>query len=441
MSSISGAKWDSAAAANFVKACRSHVDGLVGDINKTLDSSREEVRASESANMTAKSNLQNLRLAVGEKNRELARVETDRTAIKRELTSAGNAGRSSAKNRRQEAEAEYDRVNGELSAFQESAAAKMNRVKTDIAATSDRLRDLEALIIQDDNALKEMSLNRAELERLGAIERQCNLDHEACMADAAMFFSQFLKSLPVGASRVDLPASLTGVSDVSNLADALDARVRQQKDVLAAKKAVIDNAKKLVYQCSATLTADENRQLELRNKIAASESTVEALGVCLVKLNAMRREGDFTEAGEVYRDLTVEDSPEVIESALHLVEEALTDMSKFIESSKHWRARLLKKSKPKGASASNKFVCPCCDRGMNAVEKSNFDSKVDELFKFAEAEAGSEASKQKLDTFNELNGQTLEALKKLRPYAEYKADLSAVSTRITQQKIALNDAR
>jgi DNA repair protein RAD50 len=439
-----GTPWDAKAGANFIKACRAHVDGLVDDMNKTIEHSREAVRASEATNMTAKSSLQNLKLTVGEKNRELSRVETDRAAIKRELAGAGGVGtRGSAKNRRQEAETEFTRVSDEMTAYQESANVKVNRIKAQIVENSDRLRDLDSLIAQDDNALRELSLNRAEMERLNAIERQCSVDDDACLSDAATLLAAYVQLLPPGAPRGGVPGSLGTVKDVSLLADALAVRVREQKEAQASKRASIDSTKRKVYQCSAALESDEKRQVELRNKLAASATIVRSLGDFLVKVNAWRREEQLDSEAEA-RDLTTEDPAEAIEACMHEVEEGLANMCMFHESSGRWRDKVIKRAgKSKGtasASSSNKlFVCPCCDRGMDNDEKTNFNEKVNELFKFNPAEF--ESSKQRLEEFKELHGQTLEVLKKLRPFAEYKIDLVTLDARVSQQKAALNEAR
>lgn len=432
-----GDKWDSAVASKFVTACRARIDGLVSELNSSLSANRESVQRSESSFVTAKSGAQNLNIAVSEKNKELNRLESDRAVVTREMASSGGSGgRASARGRRSEAEADYNRCNDELISYQETATAKMNRVKSQTSECLDRIRELDGLITADDNALRELSLNRAEMERLTAMQRQCDTDNEACLADGTSLLSKYVKS---GLPSESAPASLRSVEDVSALSAVLSTQLRELKATQASKRAAVDSCKRMVYQTGAALQADEKRQQELRVKISSSDGIMKALSQCLVKVNAIRREEKFQIPGELYRELTASDPVCTIEDALRDIDEELSNVNTFMESSKLWRDKLIKRaSKPRRGSAGN-FTCPCCDRGMDAGEKTTFEEKVNDLFKAADADNGK--GKQKLDEFKLLQKETSELLQSLRPFEEYKSDLAVIDGRLASQKEQLEAAR
>lgn len=421
-----------------MQSCRAHVDDLVGDVNKTLDVSREQVRNSESGHMGAKSALQAVKLAVGEKNRELSRIENDRSATKREIaTGGGTGGRASAKGRRTEAEADFNRCNDELIAYQETATAKINRVKTQIADSVDRIRELDGLITNDDNALRELSLNRAEVERMNAVDRQCALDHDTCVSEGAAVLSRYVK---IGLQSSKYPGALLSAADVSDLSDVLASHIRDNKDTLASKRSAFELSKRHVYQCSAAVEAEEKRRLELRNKLSSLDEITRSLGQSLVKLNDMRRDEKFQVAGELYRELSVADSAAIIEETLRDMEEELQNRKTFTESSNAWRSRVIKKAgKSKGSNSSGAYVCPCCDRGMDSAEKAKFDTKVNELFKFNEVDNGE--TERQFGKFKLLQKETLDVLHRLRPFAEYKSDLLSLDAEVEARREQMEHAK
>ena len=420
-------------------ACIKHVDETISDLNQALDSSRESVRASEASNMTAKSTFHNLKLSIDDKERELSRIAADRDAVNKELLANGSGARNSAKVRCQEAEAEYDRANSEMLSYQESANKKISTLKTELIEVSDRLKTLDSLISQDDNALRELSVNRSEMERLNAIERQCANDNDVCLADASALFSQFSKQLSPVSNSINYPASIMSIADAESFNSSLTMHSRELKSSVDSKKILIEEAKRHLYQLTAELESDEKRVNELKNKIAASGYILKSLENNLFKVNDIARRNPGEES---HKDLTTDDSSFTIEEALRSINDRLSNFSTFHESSVLWRAKIINKAnKSKGSKSNNGggYLCPCCNRGMDDAEKERFDAKVSALFKFSEAD--SENSKRELDEFKDLSIKTQDNLRQLQPFAEYKADLKVLEVRIVKQRDLVASAR
>jgi DNA repair protein RAD50 len=313
---------------------------------------------------------------------------------------------------------------------------------------ADRLLALDALLIADDEALRNLSINRTETERLSAMQRQIEIDEAACASEAANQFANMKKNMAIllpnennahgnGSSgstqtlasrSVAISSCPKSAAELASWHDALGLYLRPLKESQARAQSALNSSRKELYQATALLDAERKRRDEVSDKASRLNLIVsDSLGSCLAELNGLRREERYQQSGDVLRDISIVDPISDIEEAFRSVDEYLSEVVMALDTAKLWRNRLVRKS----VVGSGAHQCPCCERSMNAKEKAVFDAKIGDLFKYSDADE--EEAKRKQASFKALFGRASGVLKQLQALEETKRDLALVESRVSSQ--------
>jgi chromosome segregation ATPase len=345
-------------------------DGLrtVGGVQKLVDAASSDARA-------AITRLQQLLLEVDHDEKELYKLNREKTQCRTELASCDNS--ASQRAARPEAEADLQQARTQWQEFEASYRPKSEQLARDRRAVESDIRDLSDRIATDSRLHQDMSLHRAESERLDAQRRQAEADLVACKATARVssdkYRSIITRHVASTGSAINAAAlcAFSSYQDVEAVSRFLSAEATPQ---LSHSINRISGELQGVQRDLAQLQAKRDMDLQRRVKMEASleqlRQAERQVQDNLERLGELRRECDLEEA-----QMSVDDY-EAVKSAIKQAEECAAEEEMALRSSKAWRDVVMKKSRDNGQRK-----CPCCTKPLTGDETSVFERSVEKLFK------------------------------------------------------------
>eukprot|EP01041_Mallomonas_annulata_P001590 gene1590-3071_t len=416
-----------------IKTFLSHIDRksreMQQESEQSLSTMRIQCNTSEKDCMSAHLEQQRHQMELQNKDQELAKIGREREAARGELAPAGGR-RMNARSARDSAQQEYEEAQRQHDEFMRTYPDKANAMKGQLKDLSDRIRDLNDLVANDDRLLQDLSANRAENERLIAQERQTISDESACVEEAQSLFLKYRELLAgcvMPANAADMQGTLDHVG--KNLYD-LQKEIERQR--LSLRTTSNDNSR-----LDADLAQNERRKNELQDKLRRLNYETEDLNECVVELNRLRALKKNPLAA-----VSLDNGLEAFINHCREEETLRSEEAMAYESANMWRNRFERKaikntattsssrgggsSKSSSTSAASTgagsmFICPCCDRDMEANQKQVFDENIKKFFK-ATPEA-TEAAKLRCEEAKTLMIRASAAVAKVLPIEEYKREL------------------
>lgn len=400
----------------------------ISSVQKLLDTASAEFRG-------ASTSLQQLQLEVSNDEKELYKLNREKTQCRTELANCDSS--ASQRAARPEAEADLNQARTQWQEFETTYRQKSEQLAKDRRSVDSEIRELTDRIAADNRLHQDMSLHRTESERLDAQRRQADADLSSCKASAQNASNKYRALIArhvasTGSTmNVDSLCAFSTCQDVETVSRFLSAEAMPQ---LTHRINRLTGELQTVQRDEAQLQAKKDLDIQRRTHVEASlEQLRQAEGQVkeqLIRLAELRRECDLDEA-----NMSVEDV-EAVKAAIKQTEECAAEEEMALRSSKAWRDVVMKKSRDSVPTArgSAAFVrrCPCCDKGLTAEETTVFERSVEKLFKGHKATAEIIASvKSRVDRARGIFKEVSDCFVKITGFGPQRRELQELEARVS----------
>ena len=397
-----------------------------------LDSATEEYRA-------ASAQLQRLQLEIANDDKELSLQQKRKVQIRTELANCDSS--TSQRTARPEAEADVAEAKAQWEEFNSSYGMKTRQLQEERRGVDQQIVDLMATMAADSRLHQDMSLHRAENERLDAQRRLCEVDLSGCVASSLSASEKYrdliARHIAANGSTLDATSvcSFSSYRDVETVARFLTAEaIPRLTRMISSSTDELQAVQRDLARLQAEKEADGRRRGAMEaslDELRQAELTLEAN---IQNLAVLRRECDLEEVA-----VGVEDSDGLL-SAIKEVEESAVEEEMALRSSKSWRDVIFRKSREhvpaspaaRGAAAYVRR-CPCCERGMTADDTVVFERAVEKLLKSHKATVEIISGvKARVDRARALAKHAAECFMKITGFGPQRAELKEIESRVAE---------